>query len=70
MVMESGPILGRPKSHAERRRTKTAQYALTTTSGTGGSHFHTRQSDGGRKPDVSSEFLVIAPSNSKQFLKI
>jgi hypothetical protein len=52
IAMECSAVLGRPKSHAERRRIVTVPYALTSRSGIGGIHFHPRRSGGDRKPDV------------------
>ena len=52
MAMECSAVLGRPKSHAERRRIVTVPHALTPRRRIGGIHFHPRRSGGGCKPDV------------------
>jgi len=52
MAMGRSTVLGRLKSHPERRQITTVPYALTMRSGIGGFHFHPRRSGGGCKPDV------------------
>jgi hypothetical protein len=52
IAIECSAVLGRPKSHAERRRLVTVLYALTSRRRIGGIHFHPRRSGGGCKPDV------------------